>query len=40
LLLAEWEQAIESKKEEELPGILEKIKKEYNLDNIHKILWK
>jgi hypothetical protein len=40
LLLAEWEQAIESKKEEDLPEILEKIKKEYNLDNIHKILWK
>jgi len=40
LLLAEWEQAVGSKKEEELPGILEKIKNEYNLDNIHKILWK
>lgn len=40
LLLKEWEQAVESKKEEELPGILEKIKKEYHLDNIHKILWK
>ena len=40
LLLEEWEQAIESKKEEDLPEILEKIKKEYNLDNIHKILWK
>lgn len=40
LLLEEWEQAIESKKEEELSGILEKIKNEYNLDNIHKILWK
>ncbi len=40
LLLDEWEQAIESKNEEELPGILEKIKKEYNLDDIHKILWK
>jgi hypothetical protein len=40
LLLAEWEQTVESKKEEELPGILEKIKNEYNLDNIHKILWK
>ncbi len=40
LLLGEWEQAIDSKKEEELHQILEKIKKEYNLNNIHKILWK
>ena len=40
LPLAEWEQAVGSKKEEELPGILETIKNEYNLDNIHKILWK
>ncbi len=40
LLFSEWEQAVESLKKDELPEILEKIKKEYDLDNIHKILWK
>ena len=36
----EWEQALESREEKKLPQILEKIEKEYNLQNIHKILWK
>ena len=36
----EWEQTLESKKEESFGQILEKIEKEYNLLDIHKVLWK
>jgi len=39
-LFKDWEQTFKSKKEESLGRILEKIEKEYNLHNIHKVLWK
>jgi hypothetical protein len=39
-LFHDWEQALEHKGEGEFPQILEKIGKEYNLDGIHKVLWK
>jgi hypothetical protein len=38
--LKEWEQILESRKEESFGQILEKIEKEYNIDDLHKILWK
>ncbi len=39
-LFKNWEQTLKSKKEESFGRILEKIEKEYNLHNIHKVLWK
>lgn len=39
-LFKDWEQTLESKKEESFGRILEKIEKEYNLHDIHKVLWK
>jgi hypothetical protein len=39
-LFHDWEQALEHRGEGEFPQILEKIEKEYNLDGIHKVLWK
>lgn len=39
-LFSEWEDMIESKKESDFLRILDKIEKEYNMPNIHKILWK
>ncbi|MFP4081276.1 MAG: hypothetical protein ACLFVG_00815 [Candidatus Aminicenantes bacterium] len=39
-LFQEWEGAVRSKREESFSQILGKIKKEYNLHDIHKILWK
>jgi len=36
----DWEKTLESKKEEYFPHILQKIEKEYNLESIHKVLWK
>jgi len=39
-LFKDWEQTLKSKKEESFGRILEKIEKEYNLHNIHKVLWK
>jgi hypothetical protein len=39
-LFKDWEQMIESKKEGSLGQILEKIEKEYNLRDLHKVLWK
>jgi hypothetical protein len=39
-LLAEWEQAVSSKKEDLFPDILARIENEYHLENIQKVLWK
>ncbi len=39
-LFKDWEQTLESKKEESYNQILGKIEKKYNLRDIHKILWK
>ena len=39
-LFKDWEQTLKSKKEESFGRILEKIEKEYDLHNIHKVLWK
>jgi len=39
-LFKDWEQTLESKKEESYSQILEKIEKKYNLHDIHKVLWK
>jgi hypothetical protein len=39
-LFKAWEQMIESKKEDSLGQILEKIEEEYNLRDLHKVLWK
>ena len=39
-LFKDWEQTLKPKKEESFGRILEKIEKEYNLHNIHKVLWK
>lgn len=36
----DWEQTLESNKEESFGQILEKIEKEYNVQDIRKILWK
>ena len=36
----EWERTLESKKEESFAQVLEKIEKEYNVHDLHKILWK
>jgi hypothetical protein len=36
----DWEQTLESKKEESYSQILGKIEKKYNLHDIHKVLWK
>lgn len=40
LFIKEWEQALELKNEKNFPHLLKKIEKEFNLDNIHKVLWK
>ncbi len=39
-LFEDWEQTLESKKEESYSQILGKIEKKYNLHDIHKVLWK
>jgi hypothetical protein len=39
-LFKDWEQMIESKKEDSFGQILEKIEKKYNLRDLHKVLWK
>jgi hypothetical protein len=39
-LFKDWEQTLESKKEESYSQILGKIEREYNLRDIHKVLWK
>lgn len=39
-LFKDWEQTLESKKEESYSQILGKIEKKYNLNDIHKVLWK
>jgi len=39
-LFEEWEKNLDSKKEDNYSAILEKIAKEYNLNAIHKVLWK
>jgi hypothetical protein len=39
-LFKDWEQVIESKKEDSFGQILEKIEEEYNLRDLHKVLWK
>lgn len=39
-LFKDWEQTLESKKEESYSQILGKIEKKYNLQDIHKVLWK
>ncbi len=39
-LLEEWDIALESKKMENFPKILDKISKKYDLSNIHQVLWK
>ncbi len=39
-LFKDWEQTLESKKEESYSQILGKIEKKYNLHDIHKVLWK
>ncbi len=36
----DWEQKLESKNEENLGKVLEKIEKEYNLQDMRKVLWK
>ena len=38
-LFKEWEQRLESRKEETYVQILEKIENEYNLHDINKVLW-
>lgn len=38
--LRDWEQVVDSKREEDFFPILERLTEEYNLKNIHKILWK
>jgi hypothetical protein len=38
--LRDWEQVVESKREEDFFPILERIAEEYSLKNIQKILWK
>jgi hypothetical protein len=38
--LRDWEQVVESKKEEDFFPVLERIAEEYSLKNIQKILWK
>lgn len=39
-LFEDWEISVESRKEENYSEILEKITKEYDLHDIHKVLWK
>ncbi len=39
-LFKDWEQTLESKKEESYSQILGKIEKKYNLHDIHEVLWK
>lgn len=39
-LFEEWEIALNSKEEENFSLILKKIEEEYNLKDIHKVLWK
>lgn len=38
--IKEWEQSLKEKNENKYPQVLEKIEKEYNLNNIRKVLWK
>jgi hypothetical protein len=40
LLISKWEETLEFKREGDFLHILEKIEKEYNMPNIHKVLWK
>lgn len=39
-LIGEWEETVASKKEDEFSQILEKMAKEYQLNDLHKVLWK
>jgi len=39
-LFMDWEEALEGKKEDIFSQLLKKIEKEYNIQNLHKILWK
>ncbi len=39
-LFRDWEEALEQREEGKFPQILEKIKKEYGLEDIRKVLWK
>ncbi len=39
-LFEEWEKSLDLKKEEDYSEILEEIAKEYNLNALHKVLWK
>lgn len=39
-VIAEWEDAVKAGNEQAFPAILEKMAREYNLENIQKVLWK
>jgi len=39
-VIAEWEEAVKAGNEQAFPAILEKMAREYNLENIQKVLWK
>ena len=39
-LIAEWEMALEAKKEDAFAQILDKISNQYNIANLQKVLWK
>jgi len=39
-LFSKWEETLEFKQESDFLHTLEKIEKEYNMPNIHKVLWK
>lgn len=39
-LIGEWEKAVNLKKEESYPQILEKMSQEFQLKDLHKVLWK
>ena len=39
-ILEEWKQVLDKEDEKQLPDLLKKIEKEYNLENIQKILYK
>lgn len=39
-LIGEWEEAVASKKEDEFSQILDKVAKEYQINDPHKVLWK
>jgi len=39
-VLAEWEEAVKAGNEDAFPSLLEKMAREYSLENIQKVLWK